>query len=505
MAKFPIRYSQQAPPQQSGVVRSSVDVRTGEGLAGESLARAGEKLAGFGFEMMAKIQKAEDDVEFSARKREIDSYYSDGYVTAGEVGTPEAQIKIHTEVDKNVQSVSSRNSRVNTALQIYKNNVAAQWGKTYGIQQLNLRKKNIGTQADSNMQHALTNGDLKGYTDAMNAKVSIGLATPAQAKTALEQFENNSTLEQIKRQIFSNDPEQVGVGLERLEKMNPKEMTSDQIVVRNKWLKVSKSQVKHNTDEVLSQMYISMDKGSNLSPIDKQTAADNMKRTLAATKGLSREDAKIVLKDINLWVDGEERETNNNAYLSVRDAIGDFRLGAITPKQLDAKLQSVRFKVSPKDFKSLGKDIEREIPARQSQIMAKAEKYARQRIAPSQTLLQAMVSAGRDTAKIEAYMSGAKYQADLQKMAHYTRAAENLIAKDPDSATLKEDLRKLAEEYATKTPQQLGEIQAVFTRQDETVELPVVKTREEAKELRPGEWYYIIDPVTGKKYKARKK
>ena len=44
MAKFPIRYSQQAPPQQSGVVRSSVDVRTGEGLAGESLARAGEKL-----------------------------------------------------------------------------------------------------------------------------------------------------------------------------------------------------------------------------------------------------------------------------------------------------------------------------------------------------------------------------------------------------------------------------------------------------------------------------
>ncbi len=192
MAKFPIRYSQQAPPQQSGAVRSSVDVRTGEGLAGESLARAGEKLAGFGFEMMAKIQKAEDDVEFSARKREIDSYYSDGYVTAGEVGTPEAQIKIHTEVNKNVQSVSSRNSRVNTALQIYKNNVAAQWGKTYGIQQLNLRKKNIGTQADSNMQSALTNGYLKGYTAAMNTKVSIGLATPAQAKTALEQFENNS-------------------------------------------------------------------------------------------------------------------------------------------------------------------------------------------------------------------------------------------------------------------------------------------------------------------------
>lgn len=164
MSRLPtsIQFAKEVPSGRSTSVRAQLDTATGGGAIGRALQGLGAVLSDIGFAELQRTQEASDAVELSTLKLKVRDIRIDGLVSSKNAANKEGILEVATNTKTLVDAVASENTRVNTALTVFKNNTRAGFNGSIAKEILDNTRRAVIDGAQINMQKFLEEGDLPG-------------------------------------------------------------------------------------------------------------------------------------------------------------------------------------------------------------------------------------------------------------------------------------------------------------------------------------------------------
>jgi hypothetical protein len=302
MGQFDIVRSGALPQGPLGTVRARIDTRTGEGLIGRAIEGAGKDLQ----QKVEEVQLAQDRLEISTGQRKIREKIiaAQNSVT----GDKEKDDVIWANAEKEINAISGNNRRVNSELQMFRDSTIPQASGDFVRKHTTKKAKNIHDQFEAEGQTLLANGDLIGYQSLLDARLDSNDLTRAGYDSLSKSAFGDSLLQQARDAIASKTASERARGLGILENMDKLEgvsLSTEQLEYRNKLKKLGVSSSTEAQNASIASVIVRMDNQKNLSALEKNKAAQEMKQQLV-TEGVTGDNLNQYFKEINKWADTDK-------------------------------------------------------------------------------------------------------------------------------------------------------------------------------------------------------
>ena len=530
MAKFPIKRASELPPARASGVRANIDTDVAGGAVGKALQGLGGALTDIAvnelearrrqriaerkaqLKELERVQKIKEDTEYAQVMLKISSMYVIGRDVGRTQPTAEVAAEVHKEtfgaIDKYINGIKDERVRAGVVLGDAK--ARPTWISTYSGDQLKKTTSNALATADANIQTAKAEGELGIFVDGWKAKVKLDPdVSQKDMDIAVKRFPVDSALEQIKSNVYSNNPLRVKLAIAELEVMKEKGMTSDQIKLRKNFLDLAKRETKANSDTVLKESRSVRLNSKDKTPAEKDALAKTWLSKLLADPSVTPAQYDIEEVKWNKFTKGEDIISDVKARGRGWQAVNRIRTGAIDKNEMDAVLARIRPKLSDDDFAPIQKAAASEIPKYQTRVAENAKTYAAKWITPRYGLMMDMIQASsvkglteeEIDARVDALLTGEKYQRDVKLYHVIESEIEKHLADNPDDPNLKKSLDDIISKYPVKTKQQIKDLQVFYHTNEPTgepeEERTFAETTEQYNAVEKGKRYYFTNPATG--------
>ena len=173
MAKFEIDRAQTTP---SG--RGTGAMVSPEAIAApyRAIGQAGGQLA----ELGQKIQRAENEMEFSTLKRRSEEIWNAGYNAMLSENDPDNRAELYQKARSDMEALTSKSEQVNRAMSLHLNSTLPQYDVYYADLDRKKRIQGAKSELETNSLYLLENNDLEGYNSLLKTGLDTGLMTQAE-------------------------------------------------------------------------------------------------------------------------------------------------------------------------------------------------------------------------------------------------------------------------------------------------------------------------------------
>ncbi len=459
MAKFPITYSETVPSGQIAAVPvpMQVDTRGAQALAG-GISELGQAFI--------KVQQANDAMELSTLQRKDEEAHLARFTALQGIDPTddEAITKVNEAFNNAMQSNRSKRQTVNNALQMSRNETMPRWNAQFQGEVLQRKAKHAVDLGETEYHIRLGNGDVAGA-----AKINeMMYATDSISKPVYEYRMTNlftdSALEMANVDIREGRINQAIENLTSLKDLNP-----DQLKIRDEHLRLAKQTQAGQDDVFGKQILKEMVDSNNLNPSDKSAKAADMKqRVLSPTNGLSLEQSRTLLDNIDKWGKGEDRTNNSLVYTELFRKVTQLKRGIGAASQMRQSILESYPNLDDQHFESINKYLDETVEGWNADILRRLEKEAIPHLAPRLSMLEKFMELAatpgisvQEKAKydslIEKLQEPAKVDAD--RLALYLDQARKWIGANPDATNFYENGRKMLGTFEKYTDEQINEME----------------------------------------------
>jgi hypothetical protein len=371
MANFEPEYSKAVGPGKSGGVRASLSVDTGESGIGQAVMFLGKEMQ----DAYRDVRNAEEKVELSAAQRKIKEHIIAAQNSVS--GDDEADAELWAEAEKNISAVSSKSSRVNAGLQMYRDTHMPTAKDSFTKLHIGAKAKNVHDQFKAEGQTLLANGDLVLYQELLDSRLEAKDITPEAHKALSESALGDSLLQQARDLTASDkaeDRQRAIMILNNMTKLDQVKLSTVQKEYQQKLLGLAKKTSKENSDATIAEVVVQMDNLRGKPALEREAAAQEMKQTLI-NGGVTGDSLKQYFGMVNDWSQGDvdpTQRTDPAILAKVREKIQRFP-ETISEDQLYAMVGNG---ISSKDALTLAKARENNIdklPAMQREISGRRQ------------------------------------------------------------------------------------------------------------------------------------
>ena len=372
MGQFDIKYSEALPTGQSGSVRAGLNVDTGTGAIAESIQYAGK----VGMQKYEEIRNAEERLQISAGQRQIKERIiaAQNSVT----GDEDEDNKLWALAEGDISKIKYKSQRVNSALQLYNDDIIPVAKNDFTTKHLGMKAKNIHDSYETQGQGLLATGDLVGYQDLLDARLDSKDITPAMHKSLSDSALSTSLLEQA-RDLVSSDragDKQRGIGiLKNMQGIEGINMSTEQKEDQQKLLKLATKASSEQSDAAITDAVVSMYNMRKASALEKAAAGPKIIQAML-DGGVTGDNINQYVDIVNKWAGEDEDPT----VLRDEKVLAQLRqLVNISPELIDPKRDiwplvglGKNGGITSADAKELANSLQ-DIPPMQKEIAARKQ------------------------------------------------------------------------------------------------------------------------------------
>lgn len=365
VAAYPIRYAMGEPPAVGTNVRARLDTRTGIPEMWEGVARGGRQLASAGFEIMDKIQAAEDSTEYDKAVR-ADKERWNAYTQLLTTAADPDEIKAgYEEYVKESSAAPSDRANVNRSYQQYWDKAAPVREAKYLAAFRELKIKRVSSVHEENDISDYERADKENFLKRQEKAVKLGIITPEQAEILENSFDDISKLYQMNRAIEMGN---VQAAFKIAETIDKSKLTTKQLGVMNDNLAAAKRQNEIDTDEAIVAILKNLQENKGASPVTKLSIRNESIQQLGLIPGISDQEYRVNVKYIEDWAKGAESRSDPYSQELISDLIGEVSdiSSAEDLGYVESQLRQQRHKLKPSDYLAFKDDLRRIIKKAQS-------------------------------------------------------------------------------------------------------------------------------------------
>lgn len=334
MPNFDIQYNRVGPSGEANVAPITADVAApwrAVAQVGGAMSNTGQGMT----ELAMKIQHAENEMEISTLERKKNDIWTAAWNTIQQTPDPDQRQQVFDKATADMQALSSKRKPVSEAYQRSLNNDLPQYQFHFNSLNNEMRIKSAKATLESNYQDALENGNAPLAHSLLDAGVSGMLITPGDAEVSRKKMAGDMTLAQAERMLLRDDPTGAITKL-----ADPAAMNNDQLEKRAKLLNLAQRTQADNSDAFQKDILNSalQADGQNLSVIQRNQLATQLRQKIVTNQGLSGSDARVMVNWLDSWEKGVTKPADPLVVANLNDEIDKIPLGQANTKEVLAKI-----------------------------------------------------------------------------------------------------------------------------------------------------------------------